>query len=100
MHAQSVASGFWGWSSQTWDTLGLSMDILGVCILFRFALPDAVNRFIGHSIFDELTSQEREEFALQLTPKDKRWRIQSKIGHWSGVILIVLGFVLQIVASW
>ena len=84
------------------STFGLILDILGVCILFRFGLPGAVQKatpmarnidVIGDS--RELTPEEKKEDQIQMR-QEFRWAVISGIGQWSALVLIVAGFAFQI----
>ena len=92
--------------SQTLVTVGLALDILGVCILFRFGLPGAVRKTIKFArnidivgSAEELTAEEREEDRIQME-RERRWDVRSGIGQWSALVFLVLGFALQIVGVW
>ena len=92
--------------SQGLITVGLGLDILGVCILFRFGLPGAVRKSIrlARNIdlvdsVEELTPEEREEDRIQMQ-RERRWDVRSGIGQWSALVFLVLGFALQIVGAW
>lgn len=88
-------------SSQWLTTVGLGLDILGVCILFRFALPDAVRlgmrmaRWVDAAPYEELTPQEKKEDRAQM-----RQERRAAVGHWLGLACLVVGFGLQIWAAW
>ena len=70
------------------NTLGLSLDIVGVILLFRFGLPPNVRRSGAiHVTFDVDEDEVR---------KAKHYDRIS----WSALIFIVLGFLLQIVSTW
>ena len=93
-------------SSQFLTTAGLLLDILGVCILFRLGLPGAIRRNIPTARWidvvdseEELTPQEREEDKIQMR-RERRWNTWSRFSQWSALVLLVLGFSLQIVAVW
>lgn len=93
-------------NSQILITVGLGLDILGVCILFRFGLPGAVRRTIRFArnidivgSAKDLTPEEREEDRIQME-REHRWDVGSGIGQWSALVFLVLGFVLQIVGVW
>lgn len=93
-------------SSQFLTTAGLLLDILGVCILFRFGLPGAIRRNVPTARWidvvgseEEMTPQEREEDKIQMS-QERRWNTWSGIAQWSALGLLVLGFALQIVAVW
>lgn len=92
--------------SQVLTTVGLALDILGVCILFRFGLPGAVRKAMRFArnidlvdSVEELTPEEREEDRVQMA-RERRWDVGSGIGQWSALVFLVLGFTLQIVAVW
>ena len=95
-----------GLSSQFLATAGLLLDILGVCILFRLGLPGAIRRSVPIARWidvvgseEELTPQEREEDKIQMR-RERRWNAWSGFAQWSALVLLVVGFSLQIVAVW
>ena len=95
-----------GLSSQFLTTAGLLLDIVGVCILFRFGLPGAMRRSVPMArnidvvgSYGELTPQEREEDRIQMS-RERRWNRRSGVAQWSALALLVVGFSLQIVAVW
>lgn len=92
--------------SQGLITVGLGLDILGVCILFRLGLPGAVRKTIRFArnidlvdSVEELTPEEREEDRIQME-RERRWDVGSAICQWSALVFLVLGFTLQIVGVW
>ena len=92
--------------SEVLITVGLGLDILGVCILFRFGLPGAVRRTFRFArnvdmvdSVEDLTPEEREEDRIQMA-RERRWDVGSGIGQWSALVFLVLGFTLQIVGVW
>lgn len=94
-------------SAQILNTIGLLLDIVGVIILFRYTLPDAIRRsgllmarnidVVGSE--DELTPEEREEDRVQMA-QERKWRRSSARWSWSGLLCLVTGFLMQIVAAW
>ena len=85
-------------------TIGLGLDIVGVCVLFVFGLPfraskDLVSnmpfRIDGVELSPEQLAEER-----RIAAKEKRDRRINSLGQWSGIVTLVLGFALQIVALW
>lgn len=93
-------------SSQLLITIGLILDILGVCILFRFGLPGAMrkNMIFAKNIdlvdsIDELTPEEIKEDERQ-TIREERWAVKSGIGHSPALLCLVIGFGLQIIGAW
>ena len=70
------------------NSLGLILDIVGVILLVRYGLPpEGVSR-TGHNLLAWGTNTEVQERA-------KRYDRLS----WAAVILLVMGFVLQIVSN-
>ncbi|MAY84190.1 MAG: hypothetical protein CMP59_08665 [Flavobacteriales bacterium] len=63
--------------------IGLLLDIAGVILLFQFGLPSGYDLSMGKSMSGELPKEQ----------KRKNRRIQ--IGAYTGLSLLVLGFVLQ-----
>lgn len=93
-------------NSQVLITVGLGLDILGVCVLFRYGLPESIRRTIrlARNIdvvgsAEDLTPEEREEDRIQME-RERLWDVGSGIGQWSALVFLVLGFVLQIVGVW
>lgn len=92
--------------NQTLITIGLILDIVGVCILFRHGLPGAIRRNIKFArnidlvdSVDELTPEEREQDRHQIE-QEKLWKLGARIGQWSALAFLVIGFSLQIVGVW
>lgn len=83
-------------------TVGLSLDIIGVCVLFIFGLPFRMAKdFISNSPF--LTTEPTAEQLAgseRIRAQERRERRINRIGQWSGIGLLVSGFGLQIVALW
>lgn len=70
------------------NTIGLSLDIVGVVGLFLFGLPPKVSD---------------QGFTLRIAPPEPREVAKKKrygIYSWSSLVLIVVGFSLQIAANW
>ena len=76
-------------SSETINTVGLALDIVGVVLLFRFGLPPDVRRGGTVSLILEQTDEDEAR-------KAKRYDKFS----YSALVMIVIGFLLQIVATW
>ena len=70
------------------NTVGLSLDIVGVILLFLFGLPPKVSR--GGGVPMEWSG----------TPEDSRKAKRYEMISWGALAVIVLGFVLQIVSTW
>ena len=72
------------------NSIGLACDIVGVILLFFCGLPSKVNRG-GHTLVSALS--------LGKTPEGvKRWKRFERLS-WLALVLLVLGFVLQIVSN-
>lgn len=69
-------------------TLGLSLDIVGVLLLFRFGLPPSVRR--GGGMYLKVGVDQRE------ARKAARYDWYSRLA----LVLIILGFALQIAGAW
>ena len=85
-------------------TIGLGLDIVGVCILFVFGLPfralkdlvsDMPFRFEGVEPSPEQIAEEKS-----IAAQEKRDRRINSLGQWSGIGTLVVGFGLQIIALW
>ena len=76
-------------TSATLATIGLSLDIAGVMLLFKFGLPAEVRRS-GHSYLR--LEKDDEEQKAKATRYD-RW-------SWLAMTLLVVGFVLQLMSSY
>lgn len=79
--------------SDTVNSVGLFLDIVGVVLLFVYGLPSDVGP----------RPSEFELFSVQVGPKDvdrrtRRWR-KFRIGSRLGLGLLVYGFVLQILSN-
>ena len=72
------------------NSLGLALDIVGVVLIFRYGLPEEVNR-TGASYFTNSPDPESED-----AKKAKRYDKLSRFG----LILLVAGFTLQIISNW
>ena len=85
-------------------TVGLGLDIVGVCILFVFGLPfRAAKDFVSNMPFRlkgvEPSPEQLAEEQL-VVAQEKRDRRINAFGQWSGIGALVGGFALQIVALW
>ena len=70
-------------------TAGLTLDIIGVLLLWRFGLPEAVSRGgFGYVVLEGEDAAEKAKAAAY-----------DKWAH-VGLILIVGGFTLQLLAVW
>ena len=71
------------------STVGLTLDIIGVVMLFRYGLPENVSRK-GHShLLLEATDQREIDMARKY---DRLAR--------AALALIVIGFTIQILGNW
>ena len=75
-------------SSGLVNTVGLGLDIVGVILLFLFGLPPKVSR--GGGVPMEWSG----------TPEDARRAKRYERISWGALLLMVLGFLLQIVSTW
>ena len=85
-------------------TIGLGLDIVGVCILFFFGLPvRAAKDLVSNMPFrlrEVEPSPEQLAEEQRIAAQEKRDRRINALGQWSGIGTLVLGFTLQIVALW
>lgn len=70
-------------------TVGLTLDIIGVVLLWRFGLPEAISR--GGFGYLALEGEDEAEKA-----KARRYDMWARIG----LTLIIGGFSLQLLAAW
>ena len=70
------------------NALGLTLDIAGVILLFRFGLPPAVDR----SGAVHLIAEEADEAEVA---KGRRYDFWGRVG----LVLILVGFLLQLVSN-
>lgn len=71
------------------NSLGLSLDIFGALLIWRFGLPMEISRTgATHLITDEC-----DEAEIQAAKRFDRW---SSVGF----ALLVAGFLLQILSNW
>ena len=77
-------------SAASINSVGLFLDILGVILLFRFALPSRVIEGPPVLSFGEGPDSTKQR------EKQQKW---SKFWSWLGLVLLILGFVLQIVSN-
>jgi len=73
----------------TWNTLGLVINLVGVFLLFRYGMPYRVET--GGAIHRVVSQVDEKAKAAESI---YRW-----LG-WIGVLLILVGTVLQIVGAW
>lgn len=71
------------------NSLGLSFDIIAGLLLWKYGLPEAINKK-GMS-FLALESTDKDEIK-----KAKKYDVLSRIG----VILLILGFILQLISNY
>ena len=69
------------------NTIGLLLDIVGVCLIYRYGLSKSLNR--GYLTWRGLTE---EELSQQTRFHNRRSRV--------GLACILTGFVLQILGGW
>lgn len=68
---------------------GLSLDIIGVILLFKFGLPSKI--IDGYAIGETLKGKDKSE------QDKKNWKI--RFGARWGLALLILGFILQLFSS-
>ncbi len=71
------------------NSLGLVFDIVGVILVWRFGLPDPIDRTGAVGIAQMKVDTEQIK-------KGARYDCWGRIG----LVLIILGFVLQIMGNW
>lgn len=85
-------------------TVGLGLDIVGVCILFIFGLPfRALKDYVTNMPFRLKGVEPGPEHAAEerrIAAQEKRDRRINALGQWLGIVTLVTGFALQIVALW
>tara|TARA_R110000796_G_scaffold215536_2_gene331519 strand:+ start:5060 stop:5296 length:237 start_codon:yes stop_codon:yes gene_type:complete len=75
-------------NSTLFNNSGLILNILGVLILFKYGLPSFIHKYSKNIVYSKtITKNEGKELLL------------SYFLAWVGMILIVLGFVFQIIAN-
>ena len=70
------------------NSTGLFLDIIGVVLLFRFGLPSTTADKRGSVLLSVGTDKETK----------KEWKRHHRIS-WLAMVLIVVGFILQIVSN-
>lgn len=85
-------------------TIGLGLDIVGVCVLFVFGLPFRAAKDLVSNMPFRIDGVEPEPEQLaeerRIAARERRDRRINALGQWSGIGTLVLGFALQIVAFW
>ena len=71
-----------------WAAIGLAMDIVGVLLLWRFGLPPNVSR--GGTSYLILEQSDEAEA--------RKAKVYDHVAHVA-ITLIVLGFILQLIAT-
>ena len=73
----------------TLNSIGLALDIAGVVLLFKFGLPESIDRR-GHShlILPQIDEEEKA--------KGKRYDRWARVG----LLLLILGFSFQLLGSY
>ena len=69
------------------NNIGLVLNIVGVIITFKHALPNAIQRYSKNILY----SKPKQEEIMKI--------LYSGFYAYTGIILIVLGFVFQICAN-
>ena len=81
------------WISDTMNSVGLALDIVGVVLLYKFGLPSKAEHPDEpvHFVLAGPSPDER-------LPREKKW---NRYSFWShcGLILLIVGFVLQLVSN-
>ena len=93
-------------SSQVLNTIGLGLDIIGFSVLFALAFPAVMRRnFVTADRVDlDGVRTDSRQIARFMNPdgakraERRRNRLQTT-GYVAGGILVVVGFILQLVAS-
>lgn len=78
-------------------TIGLLLDIVGVCVLYRYGFGGASRHVDG------LTEGMVNEMARHRSPwalKSQRERQKGRGLAWCGLVFLLVGFALQILAQW
>ena len=73
------------------SSLGLVIDIIGVCFIFWNGLPSKIEDFDVTLSLGQIHDEEK----IQVEKKNKRIKKIAKIG----LILILVGFVLQLIGT-
>ena len=77
-------------SAECINSFGLALDIIGVILLFIFGLPSRVREGPPVLSFGEDPDSTKQ--------REKQWNWY-KFVSWFALVLLVLGFVLQIVSN-
>ena len=72
------------------NSAGLALDIAGVILLFIYGLPEDVSKSGGMVIGYPNHDKEKEV---------RKWKSYKKKSYL-GLVLLVLGFLLQLVSNW
>ena len=78
-------------------TIGLVLDIVGVCVLYRYGFGGASRRV------DALNEGVVNEMAKRRSPgalTSQRERQKGRKLAWWGLVFLLVGFALQILAQW
>ncbi|MDE0038758.1 MAG: hypothetical protein OXU77_14575 [Gammaproteobacteria bacterium] len=78
------------------NTVGLVLDILGFAVLMYLALPRNVGQDIAE---DDPSLFERSELGKLLRKRRPR-RLRILVNYKLGCSAVIVGFLLQIVATW
>jgi len=70
------------------NTIGLLFDIIGVCFIWKFGLPENISRTGAITLILEQTDKNEIK-------KAKQYDFRSKIG----LFLIIVGFALQLLSN-
>lgn len=91
--------------SQTFNVIGLALDIFGFLILFVLALPAVMNRNFVSSDRVGLDSVQMNSDQVEqlMDPKnasllEQRRRRRQARSYWAGGLMVLFGFTLQLVA--
>lgn len=75
-------------TAQIINYIGLTFDIIGIIVLFKYGLPQEINKH-GHGYL--IVEQEDEEEKI----KWEKYYFRSKLGLTS----LIIGFILQIIST-
>ena len=78
------------------NTAGLVFDIIGVVLLFRYALPEEVSRKGIKNVLWWVSGADEERTDEEQKKKAERYDRRACLG----LVLIVVGFGLQIWSNW